>query len=63
MHIFGFRDLVLVLGLGPFPTHSLGHSLWPWLSCPPAHPSHLQDSWGLLNPSGNPSLNSTCSFC
>lgn len=63
MHIFGFRDLVLVLGFGPFLALSLGHSLWPQLSCPSAHPSWPRGSQGLLNHSANPSLNSACSFC
>lgn len=59
MQIFGFRDLGLVLGLGPF----LAHNLQPQLSSPPAHPHHLRGNWGLLNPSANPSLNSACTFC
>lgn len=59
MQIFGFRDLGLVLGLGPF----LAHNLQPQLSSPPAHPHHLRGNWGLLNRSANPSLSSACTFC
>lgn len=55
MQIFGFRDLGLILALGPF----LAHDLQPQLSSP----RHLRGNRGLLNPSANPSLSSAHTFC